>query len=74
MQIEHAYPSEREDSEGRTHAMQFKLDNWFPTKYTYPEWGGLYSECNHHSQVSTGIGENKAFRFGAYPQIVEKPW
>ncbi|MCH5240024.1 MAG: hypothetical protein J1F38_07355 [Muribaculaceae bacterium] len=55
---------------GHTHAMQFKLGNWSPSKYSYPEWGGLYSEGPQRLYVSTGIGENVAFRFGAYPQIV----
>ena len=56
---------------GHTHAMQFKIGNWSPAEYSYPEWGGLYSEGNRQLYVSTGIGENVAFRFGAYPQIVE---
>ena len=55
---------------GHTHAMQFKIGNWSPSKYSYPEWGGLYSEGNQQLYVSIGIGENVAFRFGAYPQIV----
>ena len=55
---------------GHTHAMQFKIGNWSPSKYSYPEWGGLYSEGSQQLYVSTGIGENVAFRFGAYPQIV----
>ena len=55
---------------GHTHAMQFKIGHWSPSKYSYPEWGGLYSEGSQQLYVSTGIGENVAFRFGAYPQIV----
>ena len=55
---------------GHTHAMQFKIGNWSPSKWTYPEWGGMYSEGSRQLYVSTGIGENIAFRFGAYPQIV----
>ncbi|MDE5882248.1 MAG: metallophosphoesterase [Muribaculaceae bacterium] len=55
---------------GHTHAMQFKIGNWSPSKWTYPEWGGLYVEGNQKLYVSTGIGENIAFRFGAWPQIV----
>ena len=55
---------------GHTHAMQFKIGNWSPSKYSYPEWGGLYSEGSQQLYVSTGIGENVAFRFGAFPQIV----
>lgn len=55
---------------GHTHAMQFKLFGWSPSVWTYPEWGGLYREGERQLYVSTGIGENIAFRFGAYPQIV----
>ncbi len=55
---------------GHTHAMQFRLGNWSPSKWVYPEWGGLYNEDGRLLYVSTGIGENIAFRFGAWPQIV----
>lgn len=55
---------------GHTHAMQFKLFGWSPSAWTYPEWGGLYTEGPRNLYVSTGIGENIAFRFGAWPQIV----
>ncbi|MDE6008878.1 MAG: metallophosphoesterase [Muribaculaceae bacterium] len=55
---------------GHTHAMQFKIGKWSPSSWAYPEWGGLYAEENRTLYVSTGIGENIAFRFGAYPQIV----
>lgn len=55
---------------GHTHAMQFKIGHWSPSAWTYPEWGGLYTENGQQLYVSTGIGENIAFRFGAWPQIV----
>ncbi len=55
---------------GHTHAMQFKLFGWSPSKWTYHEWGGLYEDKSRKLYVSTGIGENVAFRFGAWPQIV----
>lgn len=57
---------------GHTHAMQFKIAGWSPSAWVYPEWGGLYTEVHPMRQlyVSTGIGENVAFRFGAWPQIV----
>ena len=54
---------------GHTHAMQFKLGNFSPSQWTYPEWGGLYSEEDQQIYVSTGIGGNIAFRFGVYPTI-----
>lgn len=56
---------------GHTHAMQFRIGNWSPSKWIYREWGGLYSNGDRHLYVSTGVGENIAFRFGAWPQIVE---
>ena len=54
---------------GHTHAMQFKIGNFSPSKWTYKEWGGLYEEGNRKLHVNTGTGENIPFRFGAYPQI-----
>ena len=54
---------------GHTHAMQFRLGNFSPSKWTYPEWGGLYREGNQQLYVSTGVGGNIAFRFGVYPTI-----
>lgn len=56
---------------GHTHAMQFKIGEWSPSSWVYPEWGGLYEQDGRKLYVSTGIGENVAFRFGAWPQIVE---
>lgn len=55
---------------GHTHAMQFRIGDWSPSKWTYAEWGGLYRHGDRLLYVSTGIGENIAFRFGAWPQIV----
>ncbi|MBD5317050.1 MAG: metallophosphoesterase [Bacteroides sp.] len=54
---------------GHTHAMQFRLGNFSPSEWTYPEWGGLYREGNQQLYVSTGVGGNIAFRFGVYPTI-----
>lgn len=54
-----------------THAMQFTIGGWSPSSLVYPEWGGLYEEEGRKLYVSTGIGETIAFRFGAWPQIVE---
>lgn len=55
---------------GHTHAMQLKVGNFSPSKWIYQEWGGLYREKGRFLYVSTGVGENIAFRFGAWPQIV----
>lgn len=54
---------------GHTHAMQFKIGDYSPAEWIYPEWGGLYKEGDQQLYVSTGIGGDIAFRFGAYPTI-----
>lgn len=54
---------------GHTHAMQFRLGGFSPSKWSYPEWGGLYREGEQQLYVSTGVGGNVAFRFGVYPTI-----
>ena len=56
---------------GHTHGMQFKIGKFSPAKWIYPEWGGVYRKGLQTLVVSTGIGENVAFRFGAFPQILE---
>lgn len=54
---------------GHTHAMQFRLGRFSPSRLTYPEWGGLYTEGTRHLFVSTGTGSNFPFRLGAWPEI-----
>lgn len=54
---------------GHTHAMQFKIGNFSPSKWTYKEWGGLHSQNDQHLYVNTGTGGNVPFRFGAWPEI-----
>lgn len=54
---------------GHTHAMQLKIGCFSPSMWTYPEWGGLYTEQERMLYVSTGTGSNVAFRFGAWPEI-----
>ena len=54
---------------GHTHAMQFRIGKFSPSKWRYPEWGGLYHEGVQRLYVSTGVGGNIAFRVGAYPSI-----
>lgn len=54
---------------GHTHAMQLKLGSFSPAALTYDEWGGLYSEADRYLHVSTGVGSNVGFRFGAWPEI-----
>lgn len=55
---------------GHTHAMQFRVGSFSPSRWVYKEWGGVYAEGRRKLVVSTGTGGNIAFRFGAYPQII----
>lgn len=55
---------------GHTHAMQFKVGRWSPSKWLYPEWGGLYEEGLQRLFVSEGIGGTIPFRLGTKPEIV----
>jgi hypothetical protein len=55
---------------GHTHAMQFRIGNFSPSQFTYPEWGGLYEASGKLLNVSTGCGSNIPFRFGAWPEIM----
>lgn len=54
---------------GHTHAMQFRIGSVTPVALRYPEWGGLYEENGQQLFVSTGVGGNIPFRFGAWPEI-----
>ena len=54
---------------GHTHAMQFRIGNLTPVVLKYPEWGGQYEENGQQLFVSTGVGGNIPFRFGAWPEI-----
>ena len=55
---------------GHTHGMQFRIGKFSPSQFAYSEWGGLYEENGRMLYVSTGIGSNLTFRFGAWPEIV----
>lgn len=55
---------------GHTHAMQFRLGNFSPSAWIYPEWGGLYTEGRQSLHVNTGLGcAMIPYRFGAWPEI-----
>lgn len=55
---------------GHTHAMQWKLGNYSPASYIYPEWSGMYLEGTRGLYVNVGIGYvGLPFRFGAWPEI-----
>lgn len=55
---------------GHTHGMQFRIGPFSPSRYVYPEWGGAYREGERMLYVSTGVGSNLKFRFGAWPEVV----
>lgn len=55
---------------GHTHAMQFKIGNWSPSKWKYPEWMGLYQDGDQYLYVNTGLGcVGPAIRIGVKPEI-----
>ena len=56
---------------GHTHGMQFKIGNFSPASFFYPEWGGEYREADGRAlYVSLGCGEALLpFRFGAWPEV-----
>ncbi len=55
---------------GHTHGMQFKIGNFSPAVWFYPEWGGFYYEGQRALYVSLGAGEVlMPFRLGAWPEI-----
>ncbi|MCQ2134261.1 MAG: metallophosphoesterase [Bacteroidales bacterium] len=56
---------------GHTHAMQFKVLGFSPSRFAYKEWGGLYEDGDRKLYVSTGSGGNVAFRFGAWPEVIK---
>lgn len=70
---------------GHTHATQFRMFGWSPASFTYKEYAGLYEMLPDGKEtlnpehpvadsrklyVSSGVGENVAFRFGVLPEIV----
>ena len=56
---------------GHTHGMQFKLGDFSPASWFYPEWGGSYTTPeNRCLYVSLGAGAVMLpFRLGAWPEI-----
>lgn len=56
---------------GHTHAMQFRLGDWSPSAWFYPEWSGLYRTAEGRAlYVNEGLGSVMIpFRFGAWPEI-----
>lgn len=55
---------------GHTHGMQFKIGQFSPASWFYPEWGGPYRNNSQTLYVSLGVGEVMLpFRLGAWPEI-----
>lgn len=56
---------------GHTHGMQFRVGNFSPAVWFYPQWGGAYRQDDGRTlYVSLGVGEALLpFRFGAWPEV-----
>ncbi len=54
---------------GHTHAGQFSLFGWRPSRMKYAEDYGLYTSANRSLYVSAGIGGLLPFRFGVPAEI-----
>ena len=54
---------------GHTHAMQFRLFGFTPSKWIYPECDGLYSDGEQYLYVNIGLGGTLPWRIGATPEI-----
>lgn len=55
---------------GHTHAMQFRIGHWTPSKWKYPECMGLYQEGNRYLYVNTGLGcTGPTIRIGVKPEV-----
>jgi predicted MPP superfamily phosphohydrolase len=55
---------------GHTHAMQFSLLGWCPSRYIFKQYRGLYSEGQQSLYVNIGLGETiLPFRIGTPPEI-----
>ena len=55
---------------GHTHALQFSLFGWCPSRYLFRHYRGLYQEAGQSLYVNTGLGETIfPARMGARPEI-----
>ena len=58
---------------GHTHAMQFALFGWSPSRHLFPQYRGLYTTAEDRTQhlyVNTGLGETIfPARIGVRPEI-----
>lgn len=71
---------------GHTHAMQFRIGRFSPSRWMYREWYGIYRKSSAGTStdavagvsvpdarilnVSAGLGGSFPFRLGAWPEIV----
>ncbi len=56
---------------GHTHAMQFRILGFTPSKWIYPECDGRYDEGDQTLYVNIGLGGTLPMRIGATPEITE---
>lgn len=55
---------------GHTHDWQFRILGWTPSKYKYPDHGGLYQNGSQYMYVNTGLGcTGPTVRIGVKPEI-----
>lgn len=55
---------------GHTHAMQFSLLGWSPSRYLFKRYRGLYKEGGQYLYVNVGLGETIfPTRIGVRPEI-----
>ena len=55
---------------GHTHAMQFQIFGWTPSRYMFEECHGLYRKEGQWLYVNSGLGETGVLaRVGAWPEI-----
>lgn len=55
---------------GHTHAIQFSLCGWCPSRYLFKQYRGLYTEGGQDLYVNIGLGETIfPARIGARPEI-----
>lgn len=55
---------------GHTHAMQFSLLGWCPSKYMFKQYRGLYASGKQYLYVNIGLGETMfPARIGTAPEI-----
>jgi len=56
---------------GHTHAMQFRILGFTPSKWVYPECDGRYDVADQTLYVNIGLGGTLPMRIGATPEITE---